>query len=192
MGEQIIDADGTGPLALDKATHGIINIPNEHHQVHDGNHYNVKNFSTIGSAETIVFGVTTPNTTKWAHMFFAIDGTTQTEVRMWEGATLSGGTIGSSFNNNRNSTNVSSLVIKQDPTVSGTSPTSGTLLSASSRGLIGATPSRAESAGKTEEQKEWILASGTTYMWEIKSVGAGNIVDYACRWYEHTDKTTQF
>ena len=66
--------------------------------------------------------------------------------------------------------------------------TSGTLIESHSKGLIGATPSKATAVGNASREDEWILKSGTAYLWEIKTAGAGNVIDYSATWYEHTNK----
>ena len=177
------------PKHTDTTTNAVKCIDYPHNEIHSGDHYNIRNFTTLAaSGNRITFGVTTPNTTKWAHMLFEIEGTTQTEVRTWEGATCSGGTAVTPFNNNRNSVDTSTLTIVSDPTISGATPTSGTLIESHSRGLEGATPAKSSSAGTAKREDEWILKSGTTYIWEIKSVGDDNIIDYSATWYEHTNK----
>ena len=188
----ILGVGDIGPIEIDSSTHTITCIGYPMHEIHDGNHFAVRGFTTLASGATKVFGVTTPNGSKWAHMAFQIEGNTQTEVRMWEGATLSGGTAAAIYNSNRNATIASILTITEDPTVSGVSPTSGTLIEANSKGKEGANPTQADIGGAITREDEWILKSGTTYMWEIKSAGASNVVDYNGYWYEHTSKTQQF
>ena len=188
-----IYAGARGPMNLDTATNALVTITYEHHEIHDGSHYNIRGFSSpLASGARLSFGVAVPAGSKWPHLLFDVEGTTQTEVREYEGATLSGGTLVTAYNNNRNSTNVSSLVIRSNPVISGTSPTSGTLLASHSKGLAGTTPSKASAIGEIDRTDELILKSGTTYLYEIKSVGASNIIDYSATWYEHTDKVKQF
>jgi hypothetical protein len=182
-----------GNLTQDKSSGDLSVITQEHHEIHDGNHFNVRGFTTLPtSGNTICFGVLTPTGSKWTHFLFDVEGTTQTEVRIWEGATLSGGTAVIAFNNNRNSTNVSNLTIRANPVISGLSATSGLLLASHSKGLEGTTPSKASQVAQTGREDEWIFKSGTSYLTEIKSVGAGNIVDYAATWYEYTDLVKQW
>jgi len=182
----------TNANGIDSSTQSLNTIMYEHHEIHDGSHYNIRGFASgLTSGVSLNFGLTTPNTSKWTHLVFEITGTNQTELRGWEGATLSGGTAVTSMNNNRNSTNTYGGTIVSNPVISGSSPTSGTLIEAHSQGLIGTPPSKAEQNGTADREDEWILKSGTTYLWEIKAAGA-NIVDYAARFYEHTDKVQQW
>lgn len=49
----------------------------------------------------------------------------------------------------------------------------------------GTTPAKANIGGAVTREDEWILKSGTTYLWEIKTVGDNNSIDYNGFWYEH-------
>lgn len=183
--------DTGNSFAQDKSTNATTTIGYEHHEIHDGGHYNIRGFESLGVGENITFGFQTSAGSQWAHLVFEITGTNQTEIRGWEGATISGGTVVPPINNNRNSTKTCGCIITSNPVVSGTSPTSGTLIESHSQGLTGTPPTKASQNGTADRGDEWILKSGTTYMWEIKAVGA-SIIDYAARWYMHTDKTQQF
>ena len=189
---QIYGSGIAGPINVDNATLNIISIDHPHHEVHDGDHYNIRNITTLGSNAALEFGVSTPVGSKWAHMTFAIEGTSQTELRVWEGATLSGGTAITAINNNRNCGNISILTIKSNPVVSGASATSGTLLEVHSKGLAGTNPAAADSFGSITREDEMIMKSGTSYLYEIKSRDTNNIIDYSATWYEHTDKVKQW
>jgi hypothetical protein len=179
---------------IDNATNSFPVISYEHHEIHSGDHYYLSNYLITGSGigSSLFFDVTTPNGSKWIHFVYDISSTLQTENKLWEGATLSGGTVLTVFNNNRNSTNTSSLNIRYRPTISGTAPTSGTLISASSWGTSTVTPSKQGVGGNTSREKEIILKSGTTYLIQVTSANADNLISYGLEWYEHTDKTRQF
>jgi len=185
-------SEGIGPGTIDKSTHNLSVIQTEHHKIHEGNHFLISDFDTLNSGESLYFGVITPNGSKWAHLTYDIVSTLLTEIRIWEGATLSGGTTVDSYNNNRNSPNTSSVIIKLNPTISGTTPTSGTLISASAWGTTSPTPSKLGVGGGTSRVNELILKSGTNYIFQITSVVDNNLISYDAIWYEHTDKTQQF
>jgi len=167
-----------------------ITIDVSHHEIHCGDHFNYRNFKTIGSGigSSINIGITTPNNVVWNHLLWDVEGTSQTEIRVWESPTLSGGTIISGLNNNRNMTRIHSATFKQNVTISGASPTSGLLLEAHSKGQTGATPARASFNASAGREDEWVLRSGTTYLFSITSADASNIIDYSFKWYEHLDE----
>ena len=186
-------SSGLGEIGIDDSTNSLQTIDYAHHEVHDGRHYNCRNFTQLPtSGDRLSFSITTPNGSRWNHFSWEIEGTTQTEIRKWEGATLSGGTAINCYNNNRNSTNTAETIIKLGTVISGAAPTSGTLLDAHSKGLTSATPSKGSLTGGASREDEVILKSGTTYLFEIRTAGVDNIIDYTFKWYEHTDKIKQW
>jgi len=183
-----------GPIGVDKSSYAIPIIGYEHHEIHDGNHFYLSNYSIIGSGlgSSLFFGVTTPNGSKWIHLTYGISSTLVTQSKLYEGATLSGGTAVNCWNSNRNSLNTCSVNIRYRPTISGVTPTSGTLITASSWGTATATPSKQGVGGQEIRNNELILKSGTTYLIQITSASADNLISYDANWYEHTDKVKQF
>lgn len=159
-----------------------------HHQIHEGEAFNYRNFTTLSSGQTLNISFSPSGTSTSAatspHLLFDIEGTTQTELRFWEGATLSGGTIISGLNNNRALNGAYKTIIRTGVTISGSSPSSGLLLEAHSKGLEGATPVAGKSTGMITRDDEWIIKPGSVYLMEIKSVGANNVIDYSIKWYE--------
>ena len=185
----------TGSRSIDKSTYAEIGIDFQHHEVHDGDHFFLRNYSTIGSGigSSLWFSVNTQNSTTWMHFFYTINGTAVTISKLYEGATLSGGTLITPPNSNRNCANVSILTIRNQPVISGTTPTSGTLISASSFGLAtGQGNATNRFGGTTSREQEVILKSGTTYLIEVTSATADNIISYDAEWYEHIDKEKQW
>lgn len=174
-----------GPLAIDDSTFSTQTIEYEHHEIHEGSHYFVAGFDTVDSGNSLTFCVDTPNTSKWTHINYSVEGTSRTEFYVYEGGDYSGGAPVMAYNNNRNSTNTTGMAISGGCVVN---TSSGTRLIASSKGLGGATPSKGTITAVQSRNREIILKSGTSYMFEIKSVDDGNIIDYEAEWYEHTDK----
>lgn len=182
-----------GTFDQDESTHADVTIEYEHHAIHKGKHFNVRNFSTpLNSGATLNIGFTTPNGSTWTHLIWKAEGTTQTEFRTFEGATLSGGTTITPRNNNRNCPISALTLLSLNPVISGVTPTSGLLIGAHSKGFESATPARAALSADASQSDEWVLKSGTTYLFEFKSVGANNIIDYEFTGYNHADKTKQF
>ena len=186
--------DGIGSQVkngIDSSTQSLNAISYEHHETHGGNHYFVCDFDTLTSGTSTDFGMTTANGSKWVHLVFDINGTSQTEFRIFEGATLSGGVSASPYNNNRNSDNTSTVTLSKNPVISGGTPTSGTNIYSQSKGLAGANKIAADNEGLVNREREIVLKSGTSYLFEIKAVD-DNIISYCGEWYEHTDKVQKF
>ena len=152
-------------------------------EIHDGNHFFVCGFETIDADASSTFSIVVPNSTTHTHMFFEIEGTNQTEVYIYEDATITADvTATTPFNNNRNSTTASTLGIYKDTTISDY----GDLIYSQSKGLTGARPSKAGAAGLSVSNDGIILKRNLTYIFKIISRGAGNIISYCGKWHEHT------
>jgi len=169
----------------DEITRAIKSIDYEHHEIHDGSHYFVSGFETVANDGDIIFSITTPNTAKWIHLIFEIEGTSQTEFSIYETASVSSGTPITPNNNNRNSANTSDVTMLYNPTVD----TAGTVIFAQSKGKAGTNPLKADTEGLVNRSREIILKQNTTYVFEIISRDDGNIISYAGEWYEHTNKS---
>jgi hypothetical protein len=181
------------PYNMDKSTYAFPTIEYVHHEIHDGAHFFIQGFSVVNSGGNVSFETTTQNGSKWVHMLFNVNSTQLTEFNVFEGATLSGATIMTPVNSNRNANITSILTAVFQPVISGTTPTSGTQIFSSRFGVSGGTvgqPLRGEGGQRAEN--EIILKSGTTYLWEIKSLSPLNLIDYDGNWYEHTDKEKVF
>ena len=175
---------GGGILQLDNATWAVNAITYEHHEIHDGNHYYVCDASTVASGDSLDFQLTTPNTTKWLHMTFNIEGTQQTTIEIFEDANVdSDGNAVTAYNNDRNSANTTDLVLIQE---GGTVNSVGTIIYTQTFGVAG-NPNRAKQ-GIDDRDKEIILKQNSTYRFVITSGGNGNVITYCGEWYEHTNK----
>ena len=181
-----VDASGSDINIVDPTdtmTGALETISYEHHEIHSGSHFYVCNFEILDDRVSTDFAVTTPDTAKWSHMTFEIEGTSQTEFHIYEASAVTGGTAAIPLNNNRNSATTSVLTLVKDPTVN----TLGNLIFAQSKGLAGTTPSKAGTVGVIVRESEIILKQNTTYIFRITSRQDDNIVSYCGEWYEHTN-----
>lgn len=177
----IYRSDGTEGL-VDSTTGSLVGIDQAHHEIHAGDHFFITNYITLNLAGTLVYGVTTPNTTKWAHMFWEIDCTGETLFQMYEAATYTGGSAATAYNSNRNSATASGLSIVTTPTVS----VAGNIIAQSLLGLAAA-PSKAALAGNTKREDEIILKQNTQYVIKFTSNSNSNNITYRALWYEHVN-----
>lgn len=169
----------------DGLTEYPISIHSEHHELHEGNHFYVSGFETVASAANVDFTVQTPDSNVHGHLLFAIEGTSQTEFRIYEGSSDDNdGTTTTPINNNRNSTNASIMTVQKNPN----NVVLGTLIFSQSKGLAGTTPQRSDNEGVVERHNEIILKKNTKYLFRITSRDDGNIVSYVGEWYEQLDK----
>jgi len=116
-------------------------------------------------------------------MLFDAQSTGETLYGVYEGVTISStGTVITPINNNRHSSNVSSLLVGRNGTLSA----SGTNIYPSLFGVTG-NPVRSL-GGALRADSEIILKKNTAYAFIFRSTDASNNLDYRGYWYEHTPK----
>ncbi len=163
-------------LEFDNLFKAILTMRTEHHEVHEGNHYSVCNVGVFSVSDTVEFVITTPDTSKWAHMLFLVNTTAGFRLDVYEGSSsIVGGTPVVPNNNNRNSSNTSDLVILQDPT----SLTDGDLILSLGGG-------NNQKGGITDRSNELLLRQNEVYLFRITSINNNNTMAYCADWYEHT------
>ena len=186
MGETVIGGLGTGDtprhLRLDTSTHTLQTIDYAHHEIHTGSHFMYTDSVELGAASQDYL-ITTPNTTKWAHMIFVMDGSAITQFRLYEGSDKVGTTDVAVGNNNRNSTTLPGVTIHKG-TSGGT--TDGTLIH-QYKGGSATNQSRGESGSRNDE--EIILKQNTKYILRVTAFAADTLTNIKLEWYEHTDRT---
>jgi len=181
---KIVDNNGRVP-EFDPATNNVQIIDQEHHEIHEGGHFFVCGETTLGSGSTVDFQLTTPNTTKWVHMTFSFESTQEVLLEIYEDADVDsdGGAV-TAYNNNRNSSNTTSLVLLQ---TDGTVNTVGTKILAQRSGVAGNVNKARQGVGSRDN--ELILKQNSTYRFIFTSGGASNNFSYCGEWYEHQNKT---
>lgn len=169
-------------VRVDKATDSLQTIEYEHHEIHAGSHYYVAETLELGSGSVTTFAVQTPNTTQWTHMVFNLTSAFDMTMKIFEdsSANMSSGSATTAFNSNRNSSNSTTLVIRQNPTIT----TTGTqiYIYRSGGSVV------RNNAGSISRENELVLKQNTTYLFQITSNAASNAIGYLADWYEHTDK----
>ena len=173
--------DNFQKMSIDNTTGDFTVISREHHEVHEGSSFRYFDSVTLGSAGTQVYLITTPNTTKWAHFTFTIDGTAVTSFDIYEGADRTGTTLQTVFNANRNSIKTATIAVHKDISA-GT--TDGTVFI---KYASGTASNQSRSSSSAEFNSEWILKQNTKYLIRITSGTAGNLCNIMLNWYEHTD-----
>lgn len=163
----------------DEHTRALNTIEHEHHEIHAGSHFNICGYQSFTNAQVVDFTVVTPNTTKWTHMTFGVNGAGATRVEIYEGATVNvAGTPVTAYNNDRNSTKTTSLTVRVGDTFTAT----GTLIYGNQ---VGAN----KEAGLVARDREMILKQNTTYIFRITNATTlANLISWCAEWYEHTNK----
>ena len=178
-------SNGVSVLNQDKPTGVLSTIEYEHHEIHAGSSFMVTYFDAdVDATETADLLLVTPNTTKWGHLIWSIEGTLITTVYIYEGATTSAdGTALSEINQDRNSLTTATIVATHTPSVTGT----GTEIYVKSFGTASGGPST-RSGGLSHADQEVILKQNTKYLIRVDSDTDNNRITFVLRWYEHTNK----
>lgn len=181
--------DSTRQAEFDNLFKIPIMIDVAHHEVHEGDAYNVAHYDEdAASSHVVQLYVSTPATAtpqKRIHLIEAHDSTGGHYVSITEGITYSaGGADFAPVNRNRGSIKTTSLQsFKKGSSKAGNviTYTGGTIIW-----------DRWQGSGKTDGGEgrgtsEWILAPGTEYIFTIQSKAAGILLSIQLDWYEHTD-----
>lgn len=168
---------------MDAATHTMQFIDYEHHEIHAGSHFFYTDKNTLASAGTVVYLITTPNTTKWAHLTFSITGSAITTVDIYEGADRTGTTLQTTFNSDRNSLTAATTTIHKAVSAGATD---GTLMWTR---MSGSATQQSRSGMETARGAEKILKQATKYLIRITSGTNDNLTNIQLDWYEHVNRT---
>lgn len=167
---------------LDASTHAMMIIDYPHHEIHSGSHFFYTDKNTIASAGTVEYLITTPDTTRWAHLVFNITGSAITTVDIYEGSDRTGTTVQTVYNSNRNSLTTATVTIHKG-TSAGT--TDGSLIWTRKSGSA----SQISRTGmEATREAEKILKQNTKYLIRITSGTADNLNNVQLDWYEHVSR----
>jgi len=136
----------------------------------------------LDSAATQDYLITTPNTAKWGHMIFYLDGSAITQWQFYEGSDKNGTTAQTIGNSNRNSLTTATITIHKG-TSGGT--TDGTLAYQYKGGSSAGAARTGTDSGNNEEL---ILKQNTKYILRVTSGTNDNLTNVRLEWYEHTNQ----
>lgn len=171
------------PMRLDKATNSVNTIDYAHHEIHDGSHFYWTDYdSDVDTGTPKYYRITTPNTTKWAHVMFVLYSEGVGTWQLFENPTVNAaGTTVTPLNSNRNSLTAATLVIAYDPT----STADGTLIKVWRTGSGTTLPTRIGSETRSDE--EIILKQNEDYFLKFTPDSNDAKTKIEISWYEHTD-----
>jgi hypothetical protein len=176
---------------MDETTHAALVMDYPHAEIHGGSAFHISIAATDLDSDPLRINFTTPDTTKWSHLYISAYSSGQATLRLREAYTGggTGGTTLTPFNRNRNSDTTTSLL-----STHGT-PTVGIL----TQGAAAATGGNVlmeqtfgagvnKQAGTSRGDNEWVLKQNTSYQMEFISTVNSIVATLALDWYEHTDK----
>lgn len=155
-----------------------IGIDVAHHEIHEGDTFTYCDVVALGNGGIQDYVITTPNTTKWAHLGYKIDfndgaGT----FELFEGANRVGTTLQECFNRERNSLKTNTTIVHKGQT-GGT--TDGTRFCYRRAG------SNKDLSGTVGSGSERVLKQNTKYIVRITNATTlTNNVSVEFDWYEH-------
>ena len=172
---------GTEALIDEGFSNAIVIVPFEHHEVHMGAFYFVKDFAD----GTQTFLLVTPATEVWGHAewLFAAEG--EFELFLYEDVSTSNdGAALIEHNAERNSADAATIVATSGPTLAG-----GVLGDGGQGGdlLWAAKIGAGRTAGETRARgHEVIWRTDTKYWFQLTQTGQGTLyLDWDIMWYEH-------
>lgn len=172
---------------VDASTHATTTIEYEHHEIHGGSHYFVNGSVTLTIDDVYDIRITTPSSTKQAHMLYHVTTDSETDIYMYEDVAITNaGTAIPSYNNYRASLNSSGLVFDGILNESTALANADTNL-AGSVALTHRISGDGKDGGIVTRNDELILIPSTIYCKRFIASAAGYI-NWKFQWYEHTDK----
>lgn len=154
----------------------------DHHEIHSGSHFYYTDWNILASGATAEYILTTPNTTKWAHLTFSMTGSAITEIMVFENTLRSGASTCAILNSNRNKSTASGCTLAKRSV--GSLDSGSTIYHMRS----GSANVQSRSPMASNRNSEIVLKQNTKYMFRILSGTADNLTNIQLEWYEHTDK----
>ena len=175
---KVIITDLSGRQArIDNVAGSLGVISYEHHEIHEGDTFEYSNGGILASGAYRSYLIRTPNTTKWAHIFFNVNSSAKGHYALHEDCTATAtGSIQIAYNRNRNSDTSNTTSIYLTPTTTG-----------NGNRLIVEYFGAKQSAGTIRSSDEFILKQNTDYFLEIISDENTNNISEMLNWYEHTN-----
>ena len=177
-GESIVKGSKKAPLQQDSATDALTQISYEHHEIHSGSSYSISIHQVLGDGDTLKLAIVCPDTKAWAHMLFGMSSSGILQKKVIEGGAFTGGDTLTIFNQDRNSSNTSGLLMVRNPKIT----REGACIDSALWG------DRKLGGGESRGGHEKILAQDSTYFLYGISGAATNRTTFEPHWYEHTNK----
>jgi len=155
-------------------------ISHEHHEIHNGDHFNVCNYQ-LGNAvdATIEFVFITDSSKNQYHLTFDVYSNLGALIDVYVNTSgVIEGTPITIYNNNTSSSNASGATFIKDPT------------SITDDGIKvqGFLAGAGRNAGIAKREREVILSPNSTYLFRITSLANSNNISWCAEWYEHSPK----
>jgi hypothetical protein len=163
---------------LDSMTGALETIDYVHHEVHAGSSFRYYDVIALGNGASQAYLITVPDTTKWPHLFYFVEGLDAgVTVTLTEGADRTGTTAQTPLNRNRNSLTAATTLVHKGYS-GGTTDGATTVVN---RRL-----GQNRTAGSAGTNIEIILKRNTKYVFTVTNLSTStNNVQIILDWYEH-------
>jgi len=172
---------------MDSRTYAFKTIEYPHNEIHGGSSYVFAEAvdQTINHAYDIQ--ITTPNTTKWAHMIFSFVVEAETDWFFYENVNIIlAGAAATPLNRDRNSANTSGLTLAVITNTTVGNANADTAVAGATTLIHGHTGDKKASGG-IAGRHEFILKQNEDYSLRFVATAAGWVA-WNIDWYEHTNK----
>lgn len=172
---------------VDLSTDAPICISYPHYEIHNGDHYDLKDVVDLANGAVRDIQITTPDSEKWAHIVFDFFSENECEWFLYRNVTIElAGSAANVQNLHHNSAKTSDLVIKHIDNSSVANANADTAVAGATVIQHGITGTGQRSGGYSHAL-EFILKQNEDYALRFIASAAG-YVDYHFDWYEHTNE----
>ena len=165
---------------IDKITGSLVTIGFGSYKIHEGNHYYIEGFTELGVDGVLYVKMVTPELPARVHIRWEIESSGVLETYFYEGVSdgMAGGSSVIPWNNDRNSTNTSTVVLTSGVDVA---TNLGEMIS---KHKVGGTGFKTVSGGSADRSDELLLKPDTIYLRKFLSKSASNIIAFKATWCE--------
>ncbi|HDY86788.1 MAG TPA: hypothetical protein ENH82_01585 [bacterium] len=150
-----------------------------HHKIHTEESFVAQVSNTVATADnSLTMYFKSPDSTIRIHLVPGVSADNEGDFELRESATVSlSGTVITIFNRDRNSSEVSTVLVRDTPTITA----SGTQLALT---RIGSTGFKESAGGSSAGRREWLLKQGTVYLMRFTAENNDTEVTIEADWYE--------
>ena len=160
----LLDSNAPYWMPIDPISGNRLILEPEHGAIHAGTHFTItypRLVSSAASVSSVFFTTPATSASKYIHFVCGIESDKAATWTLSEGATASGGSALTSYNNHRDNANTSGVVAVGTPTIT----TVGTILETHIIGTAGNPNS--VTGGGADARNEWLLKPATSYLIQI-------------------------
>lgn len=182
----LVDTD-LDPIVIDGNTSTIVIIPFPHHQIHEGNSFDIQEVVDLPNGNVRDLQITTPNTTQWTHLTFIFYTESEVEWYLYEDVNIIlAGANHVVENANRNSLNAPTLLVNYIDNANVGAANADTAVIAALMLYHGISGAGKDAGDFVEHTHEIILRQNEDYTLRFIANVAG-YVSYHLDWYERAN-----